>query len=139
MSTVKAIHDVLAATPALTSFLTVYQGAPAIFTRRPIPSGAEEPYVIVNAPVDVQSSGDLENPHFIQDEQRDIELIAPATGSVAAIDAAAAAMRLALANVLLTIPGYRRARATVLSGPRELPADSDSYGRLVVLNVHLVT
>lgn len=139
MTVVKGIRDILAATPGVTEFISTYEGTPAIFTRRPVPEDAAEPYLLINGPLDVQDSGTFADPSAIQDEQRDLELVAKATGSVAAIDAAAEAMRAALANRLLTVPGRRRARCSILNGPRDFPADSDAYGRLMTINVHLVT
>jgi hypothetical protein len=142
MSSVRAIRDALAAAAGLTGFLASYPpegGEPAIFTRIPIPDDAAEPYVLIRGPLDIQGSGTFADPDSIRDEERDIELIALATGSVIELEAAAVAMRDALSNVLLDIPGFRRARCRVISGPRELPADTDSYGRLLTINVHMVT
>lgn len=141
MSVAAGIRNRLLESSELVNFLGTYNGQPAIFTTDPMPDDFSEdaPFILLRGPIDSQNAGTFADPGCIRDEQRDVMLITPASGTVVDIDHIAEVMRANLSEALLTVTGRRRARVRIIGGPRELPADSDAYGRVLNINVHLVT
>jgi hypothetical protein len=133
-----ALGDAIAADATLTGWLATYRGAPAIFSADLAPPDATMPYCLIGPTVTDPGGPLLDGTESgSRDVVRDIRLFGPATGSVAAIDAAAERLRSVLSGRLLSVPGYQRARVSIVAGPLGVSADDDAYGRLVSLRVHL--
>jgi hypothetical protein len=54
-----AIREALLAATQIAAHLSVYDGSPAVFTRRPVPSEADYPLIIVNDPVAITDEDGL--------------------------------------------------------------------------------
>lgn len=133
----KAIHALVAADATVAAYLATYKGQPAVFTRRPVPPDAELPYLVVETAAAVERTNTLDGKLPVMDVERQLSLFGPATGDPDAIDAAAERLAWLLHQRLLAVPGWTRARCTVVAGPGDLSADDESYGRVLTVRTHL--
>lgn len=135
-SVADTLYDLLVADAVLTAQLAKYAGQPAIFTIRPIPADAAMPYVIIEGPsadVAVRTLGEAEVRREIT---RDVSIFGPATGSSRAVQDIAERVRTVLHGASVMVDGFARGRATA-TGPIQLSADEDTYGRLVSAHLRL--
>lgn len=133
----KALYDRLTGDTTLAAFLAQYAGAPAVFTARPVPSDAAMPYLIISPPVTVGRTGTWASSEASRDEDVDLALFAARTGDDDPITDAAERVAALLGAVVIPVEGWARASVRVVNGPLDLPADTDSDGRLVSIRVHL--
>lgn len=133
----RALYDRLRGDATLAAFLGTYAGTPAVFTSRPIPGDAPLPYVEIRPPVTVQRNGTWAKAEASRDEQIDLLLFAASTGDEDPVENAAERMGALLDCTVLPVDGWARASVRVVNGPIDLPADTDAYGRLVSIRVHL--
>jgi hypothetical protein len=54
-----AIREALLREATIWQALSTYEGSPAVFTRRPVPAGADYPMIIVNDPVTISDADGL--------------------------------------------------------------------------------
>jgi hypothetical protein len=132
-----ALGDAIAADPEFADWLARYRDEPAIFSADLAPPDATMPYLAIGLAITDVGSPLLSGREGPRDVVRDLKLWAPATGSVAQIDAKAERLREILAGRVIQVAGYQGARVSVVNGPVGLSADDDAYGRLVTVRVHL--
>jgi hypothetical protein len=135
--TIKAIRDLLLADEQLVAYLAEYDGSPAIFATDYVPGEAQRPYCVIEPEVTVDRDRLLDGTPYSQDVTHDIKLFAEATGATTGIEAAARRIADLLEGARPTVERWRKARINVVQGPIGLSADTDSYGRLVSVRVHL--
>lgn len=135
--TTKAIRDLLLADETLAAYLAEYGDEPAIFATDRVPADAPQPYCVLEPEVTVDRERLLDGTVYSQDVTHDIKLFAEATGTTEGIEAAARRIADLLEGARPAVQGWRKARINVLQGPIGLSADTDSYGRLLTVRVHL--
>lgn len=136
-SVADALYDLLAADPVLVGLVGRYRGGPAIFTARPIPSDATMPYVIIEGPAEDTAISTLDDSEVGRRIARDILAFGLASGSTQAIHRLAERVRTVLHGASVSIDGFSRGRV-LASGPIQLSADDDTYGRIVTAHMRLM-
>lgn len=141
---VPAIYTVLAADSDLTSRISSYNGSPAIFSSKKVPSDVSTPFIHISQPVADVNFDTLKE--FGRDIVHDIMIVFPETGSVAALDAAAERVRTLLHKTSLSVSGYQHVQSYTV-GPIDAPIEGgrsgfqidevDEVGRLVSVRVLL--
>lgn len=133
-----ALHAWLTASPQVTSQLSTYNGAPAIFTTHPAPIDAERPYITtdgdaVNNPADTKNSRG-------RSVWRDVRIFDDATGSTARVNAIAEAVRARLHRQQIPVAGHLTVICEV-AGPTSLDdginTDHTVTGRLLTVRLRL--
>lgn len=113
----------------LVAMLAEYGGRAAIFTADPAPGDAEPPYIVTAGEV-ADSAYDTKTTRG-RDVRRDVRCYAPATGTVATIEAIAERVRALLHRQPLEVEGYDVWMAEC-TGP--IVADESTvYGRIVTV------
>jgi len=125
----QGIFNLLSGSTALTSKISVYEGAPAVFMFQAAPEDAEPPYVqsrgATDFPEPLDLNGDLREFTFT------VEAYADASGDPIPIDDIGDVIAdLFRVPTALAIAGQRIVH-TVVSGPVEIETDPDTYGRSV--------
>ena len=131
-----ALHELLTADAALVGLVASYRGGPAIFTARPIPADVPMPYVIIEGPSSDEAIRTLNGFEVGRRITRDISIFGAATGSSKAMQVLAERVRTALHGAAVTVDGFSRGRVTA-TGPVQLSADEDTYGRIVGAHLRL--
>lgn len=126
-----ALYSTLAAASAVTTKIATYSGAPAIFTARPVPADAARPYLAVAMVAD--PSEDALNATRRR-ALYDVACVLNYTGSTAATDALAEAVRAALHQKRLTISGGRNIETRVI-GAAEAATDATLTGITLTIEV----
>lgn len=138
-----ALRDAIMDYPLVTDELSEYKGEAAIFTRRPVPSDAEYPFVQINHPsaigdrdglnsdrpvvvIDIMVYGDVGEPGTPQDQTR-------------AVDRAAYALRELFHRQRKSVqPDGFYAISITARGPMPAPVDDEkTVGRVVSLTIAL--
>ena len=132
-----ALYDLLAGDATLAGLLASYRGGPAIFTTQPIPPDAPMPYVLIQPPASDTSIRSLDNNEIGREVERDVSIFGVATGSNRMIQDSAERIRTITHGAHLDVDGFRRVKVRA-TGPVQLSADSDSYGRQVSLHLRLI-
>lgn len=135
--TTKAIRDLLLADEQLADYLGLYGDEPAIFAADRVPGDAPQPYCDIGPELTVDRGRLLDGTVYSQDVSHDIRLFAEAEGTTEGIEAAARRIAAILEGARPAVEGWRKARISVVQGPIGLSADTDSYGRLLTVRVHL--
>lgn len=125
------IFDRLAGDIILTGMLSIYKGAPAIFTTDPVPGDATSPYIVTAGEI-TQSPWDTKTSRG-RSLVRDVRCYADADGSVILIETIAERVRALLHRQALTIGGFQWVISDC-GGP--IVADEPgSYARIVSLSL----
>jgi hypothetical protein len=129
------LYDRLASIPEIVADLSIYQGAPAIFTREPVPHDAVDRYIVVgdaigDEPYDTKTTLGREVLH-------DIVVYDSETGDASVVERVATLVRDVLHRQNLTISGYG-VLVAVASGPVVAPTDDLVYGRVVTARFNLI-
>jgi hypothetical protein len=123
----QALYDRLSGDAILTAMLSVYRGAPAIFTIDPAPGDAVPPYIV--------TAGEVAARPFDTKTvlgrwlMRDVRCYAAADGSAYTVEAIAERARELLHRQPLDVEGFGVFLASC-SGPRAAD-EPDVYGRIV--------
>lgn len=123
-------HARIVGISAITSRLASYRGAPAVFTRSPVPSDASFPFVVIR---DSLSDDPFDTKTTIGREVvNDIGIYTDANGNPELVEDIAERIRDAVHRNPVTVSGYGSFIAIAI-GPVEAPTDDDDrvYGRIV--------
>lgn len=115
----------------LVEMLAEYGDRPAIFSYFPTPE-VDGLYVVLTGNI-VSSPDDTKNDRGRTVERR-IYVYGPATGSTAAVEAAAERIRFLFHRNPLTVSGFSVYIASA-EGPIEVPGGDDLYGRMVIVTM----
>lgn len=126
-----ALHAALSEDTQLAGMLAKYKGLPAVFTSRPVPGAAKEPYIISAGEVN-DLPWDTKNSRG-REVRRDVAVYAEADGSPLVVEAIAERVRTILHRRALVIQGYNWVISDV-TGPIALDGDG-SYGRVLTLTL----
>lgn len=126
-----ALYTKLAAASSVTSKLAAYGGAPAIFTARPVPADAPRPYLALSMVAD--PSEDVLNATRRR-AVYDVAVVLDYTGSTAATDLLAEAIRTALHQQRLTIGGAQNIETRIV-GAAEAATDTTLTGITLTVEV----
>ena len=119
-----ALYSALAAASPVTSKLATYGSAPAIFTARPVPADAARPYLALSMVAD--PSEDVLNATRRR-AVYDVAAVLDYTGSTAATDLLAEAIRTALHQQRLTISSAHNIETRII-GATEAATDATLTG-----------
>lgn len=133
----EALREIILANATLAAWLAPYGGGPAIFTADLAPADAAMPYCLIGPSVTDTADFLLDGSEGPRDVVRDVRIFCAAAGAAAEIDAMGEALRGALHSRRLAVDGFRSAQTRIVNGPIGVSADTDSYGRLVSVRVHL--
>lgn len=122
------IYGALVAHAPLTALLAEYDGAPAVFTVRPVPSDADRPYVVTEGPLGDDNVDGLTS--LRREERREVFVFADNTGSDVLVRSITEQVRAALHRARLTVPGAAHV-LTVVEGAAVAPTDDSLVGRVV--------
>lgn len=135
----QAFYNRMASDPTLTGLLSVYKGAPAIFTATPIPGDADLPLITAfgnaTAPSDVPEAS---KQGIAVRVQRDINCYAAASGSAVVVeDIAGRVFELfERQERAIAVPGWRVVRSRA-DFPIVGETDESAYGLLVLVELRL--
>jgi len=130
----QAIYNVLVNDQQLTTMLSDYKGAPAIFTVQPIPEDVKLPYVIVSGNIaDAPWDTKLE---LGREVVRDVRCFTAATGSYQLVEAIAERVRELFHRQKIAVTGYNNVYTTC-SGPIVNMTTSEVYGLVVTITFKL--
>lgn len=134
-----ALRTAILATSGITTKLATYGGAPAVFTRRPVPDEATYPFIIVSPDVIVSDDDMLSQ--AITVVTRDIAVYGQndTPAHYRDVEAVGYAIRALFhrARRSITVSGWRIIDVRCM-GPMTAPVDDDkTVGRLVSLTVRL--
>lgn len=126
-----AIHDRLAADPAVTSKISTYNGKPAIFGGAGVPEDVELPFITIDvlsdAPLDTKTTRGWE-------QRRLVTPLVPATGSELPLDRLATAVTRALHRRPLSYQGVVGWLAEV-EDASPAPTDETMDGRALTVRL----
>ena len=130
----QAIYQRMANDANLTTLLSVYDSAPAIFTADPIPFDAKRPYImaandVTVVPFDTKTT-------LGREIARDIQVVCDATGSHALLEAIAERVRTLFHRYALAIAGFATIIARVV-GPISTPSDPRIQVHTITLHLTL--
>jgi len=126
-----ALYAALSAASPVTSKLSAYGGGPAIFTARPVPQDAARPYIALS----MVSDADDSVLNAIRERRTfDVVCVLDFTGSMAAADSLASAVKTALRRQPLTIGGGHHVETRFL-GSTEAPTDATLTGVLLSFEI----
>ena len=129
-----AVAGVLAGDATLAAQLSTFDGAPAVFTARPVPEGAVPPFVITEGSVADRPDDTLGR--FGRAIARDISVWFPAHDDPTDLESAAERIRTLFHHQPLSVTGFHHVM-TRASGPIPAPASGDEMGRVVTIIVNL--
>lgn len=132
-----AFYDVLAAMPAVTSWVSTYRGELAIFTRSPIPPQVTGAYIVIrDSMLDRPGIGETKETtgRFVQ---HDIGLYKDEDGDPSDLQDVAEAVRDRLHRNQVPVSGYGNALIAKAYGPIEVDEDQ-VYGRIVSVTLDMV-
>lgn len=137
------LRDAVLAVPAVVAELAQWKGEPCVFTRRPVPSDAADPMVVINPPASIAEQGGLtsDNPVVTHDVIIYGAKSAPGSSSdqTRAVERAIFALRDALhrQRFSVQVPGFHVIDVRV-AGPMAAPVDDDgTVARMVTVTVRL--
>lgn len=126
-----ALYTALAAASPVTSKLATYGGGPAIFTARPVPADATRPYLALSMVADPSEDAlNVTRRRAVYD----VSAVLDYTGSTAATDLLAEAIRTALHQKRLTISGAKNIETRVI-GAAETATDATLTGITLTIEV----
>ena len=132
-----ALREIILANAELVAWLASYLGSPGIFTADLAPPDARMPFCAIGPAVTDAGETLLDGSEGPRDVVRDVKLYCEAKGETDEIDRMAEILRGVLHSRVLAVDGFRSARTRIVNGPIGVSADTDSYGRLVSVRVHL--
>lgn len=124
-----ALYDRLRTTPAVSSLLALYAGAPAVFVS-PVPEDAILPALVISPPVD-ESREDTKVTRGTS-TTRDILVLINNKGSSLSLDALAEAVKAAVHRQPLSWTGRQGWRCVVVRDS-EQPTDDTMLGRAITV------
>jgi len=128
----KAFYNRLANDATLSSLITSYNSAPAIFTGRLVPDDAELPYIVISAPV-TDEPFDTKTTRG-RDQIRDVLCYGAEEGSLLKLEQIAERVRILFHRHKLSIDNYETVIASA-SGAISVPLEGASGERIAGLVV----
>lgn len=132
-----ALRDALATAPGIADVLDQYLGEPAVFTRRPVPSGAPELMILINPDTAIGDQDALTSDRPVI--MRDIAIYGRQPDDYRAVEALGYAVRALFHRQRRAItPGGFDVIDIVAHGPTPGPTDNDkTVARVVGLTIRL--
>jgi hypothetical protein len=134
-ATTVAIYHVLTADPELVGMVNVYDGMPAIFASRPLPSDVKAPFIIVDGETET-GDGDALNSAQHRSRLVDIRFYWPSSGSWAPLGLAGDRVHDLLHHRIgLALADGWTVKRAVVTALQEIPADEERYPALMSVRV----
>ena len=129
-----ALFSVINGDATTTANLSTFNGAPAVFSGRQVPDGAEPPFVRISQ--EITNTPDDTLLGFGRDIIHDIIVVFPLSGSETTLESTTERIRDLLHFTDLAVSGFNHVQ-TIVSGPVGLTAEGDEVGLVLEARVQV--